>query len=241
MGPPLENRPAPRVPEASIVRLHQLDPTTGRSLEETQGLLQVTQLGLAPDPLRPNVLLAPPGEGPLDTEAALLQGGVLVLTGLAILALLGAAFYTRLARSTLLDQEVRASVYEAVRAEPGIHALALQARLDRPRRVVDYHLDVLVREGFLAVLEEPGFRRYFLRGSLTPGEMRHLAALRHPAARAVYEAIRDEPNLGLGDLAARTGISLPHASKTVKKLVEAGLVERRQEGRAVTLRVHEPR
>jgi DNA-binding transcriptional ArsR family regulator len=85
-------------------------------------------------------------------------------------------------------------------------------------------------------VETPGFRRYFVSGSMGPREMRRAAFLRDGPCEKVFVAIEARPDITLGDVAREAGLSLPYASRTVTRLVAAGLVERRREGGSVRLR-----
>lgn len=159
--------------------------------------------------------------------------------GLALLALLGILLYSRLVRSRVLDSATRAQILDAVAAEPGLHASAIRERIGKRGGVGDYHLDVLVREGFLTSLATPGFRRYFVTGKHAPQEMRAIAALREGQNEKLLAIIRANPGIPLQTLALEAGVSVPFASRSVRRLAEAGLVEKVQVGRALTLHAAE--
>ena len=225
--------------------LARLDPATGRSsrLVTTYGApFHVSNL---PAGIEAPALLAPaPPPAPALRAPLLVAAGVAAAGALVALVVLWAAvkaglvsLYTRLVRANVLDSEVRARIHALVAEEPGIHAGAIVERLGRGNGLGEYHLGVLVREGFLACVETTGFRRYFVAGRFPPAEMRARAVLREGHAEALFRLIRQEPGIQLGPLAQRAGLSLPQASRTVKRLAEAGLVERAKVGRVVRLRV----
>jgi predicted transcriptional regulator len=184
---------------------------------------------------------APPTASPpvlpgIVVEAAAAAAAV---GALAVLLLLGkgafAALFARLRGVRVLGSELRQRILEVVRAEPGIHASGVMEAIGREHGVSEHHLGVLVREGFLTVVETPGFRRYFLTGRFSHNEMRALAALRDGQNEKVFRIIQAAPGIHLSELAERSGLSLAYASRTVKKLHEAGLVDRVQVGRTVSL------
>lgn len=155
--------------------------------------------------------------------------------GIAALLVVGWLLFTRLQRREVLDSQTRQEILDLVRDEPGIHASAILERVGKAHGVGDYHLGVLVREGFLSVIESPGFKRYFVSGRFSFTEMRALAALKDGQSEKLFRIIQANPGIHLSELADRAGISLPYASRAIKRLHEAGLVDRLQVGRNVSL------
>lgn len=226
--------------EVSLLRTHLFD---GHTLGATRGLERAAGLGTLPDALAPPAMVAPAASAPGAPVAALAAGSVLTIGLVGALVLFwgalksaAVALFSRLVRPRVLDAESRARIHDLVLAEPGIHAREVAQRLGRAGGVTDYHLDVLVREGFLTCLETPGFRRYFVTGRFSATEMRALGALREGQAEKLYRLVEAHPGIHLMELADRAGVSLSYASKTVKRLSEAGLVDQEKVGRAV--RIH---
>lgn len=235
-------RARPADGESHIVSIELL---TARSALSTRGASRASGVGAIPLLDSGAAVVSPrvPPMGPLTGAIPLLIGAslaVAIVLGHVFreaLRGLAAGLYTRLAPGAILAQETRARIYEVVQAEPGIHARAISDRIEAAGGVTQYHLDVLVREGYLTEAESPGFRRYFVAGRLSSEEMRRLSALRNPHAARVHALIESEAGISLSRLAERAGLSMSHASKTVRKLVDAGLVEREAFGRSVIFRV----
>lgn len=180
-----------------------------------------------------------PGLRTSSAGVAVAAAGVLALLALLAFLLKSSlvALYTRLRHGDVLDSALRAQIHDVVAADPGIHAAAILERVGKAHGVGEYHLGVLVREGFLACVETPGFRRYFVAGAMPAAQMRRAAFLRDGPCARVYEIIAARPDVGLTEVAREAGLSMPYASRTVKRLVEAGIVERRREGGSVQLRI----
>lgn len=159
--------------------------------------------------------------------------------GLALLVLVGALLYSRLVRSRVLDDASRAAIHDIVSMEPGLHASGVLERLGKRSGVGEYHLDVLVREGFLTSVSTPGFRRYFVTGRHTPAQMRAIGAMREGQNEKLMSIIRAHPGIELRMLAQEAGVSVPYASRSIARLAEAGLVDKVQVGRALTLHAAE--
>lgn len=211
-----------------------LDLASARSLAHAD-VVQSTA-GIAQTPL------TPVRDASLRADGQLGAAGLPIVVGagvaLGLLALLGFALYTRLVRARVLDDATRQAIVDVVRDDPGIHASGILERLGKRGGVGEYHLDVLVREGFLHVVSTPGFRRYFAAGSMSAPAMKARATLRDGACEKVHALVLARPGMTLGELADAASITPGYASKTVARLVDAGLVEKRAEGRTVALFAH---
>lgn len=221
----------------------QLALADGSTLALVQGREELAPLGRVADGIEAASgasapAPAPPGAG--LAAAALVGGGVallLLLGALAYWLLHGwiAALFTRLLRPKILDAELRASIHDLVLARPGVHASEIIQHFDRGTGNIEYHLDVLVREGFLTSLRTSGYRHYFVTGRFSPAEMRALAALRAGQGERLYRIIEANPGIHVQALAEQAGLSVGYVSKEVKRMNEAGLVDQVKVGRAVRL------
>jgi ArsR family transcriptional regulator len=70
---------------------------------------------------------------------------------------------------------------------------------------------------------------------------RLFALLSDPTRLRLLSTLHDSGELPVGELAERTGISLPNASQHLTRLAAAGVVARRREGRSVHYRIADPR
>jgi len=151
--------------------------------------------------------------------------------GLAAVALLGFALYTRLAPSAVLQSPVRRALLEAIRADPGCTPHALARALGLDDKTVRHHLRVLRRAG--CVTAAPGAQeRLFVNGDIAPADMRTTLALRAPSARALHDALQIGPARG-AELARALGLHEATVSVQLRRLAEAGLARRGADGRWV--------
>ncbi|HLE96700.1 MAG TPA: winged helix-turn-helix transcriptional regulator [Candidatus Thermoplasmatota archaeon] len=150
----------------------------------------------------------------------------LTLAGLALIAAraVGVALYTRLRRSRLLADPTRARLYEAIRAEPGIHQAALVARVGIETGTARHHLQHLVRGGLVGRMEDGGFTRYVAAGAVAPHVARTLGLMRSDTVRAVYGLYTIEPDASLRAAARRLGMSAPSVYRAKRRLEAAGLL-----------------
>ena len=148
--------------------------------------------------------------------------------------------YSRLAKSDMLDNRVRASVYEHVRANPGAHPSRIADELDLGWGTVVYHLARLEESSL--VTTRPGHNRkcYFAVGTdLDNAGRTAVAAMSTDKARAIVETLRASPGLSQKELAERLGMSQALASWHVKRLVGTGVLVTTRAGRANLLHVAE--
>lgn len=130
--------------------------------------------------------------------------------------------------STLFDSELRRRLYVLVQDYPGLHVRELARRLGVKVRGVEYHADVLLREGVLEESRDGAYQRLFPNRRelpLTDEERAALGVLRMPVPLALVLALLDEPNgLGHAELCRRTAASKANASHHLKRLIDCGLV-----------------
>lgn len=157
--------------------------------------------------------------------------GLIALGLLALVKLVIAPLYTRLVRSALLDNPVRARLFEQVRREPGIHRADLIDYAGVGVGATTRHLDQLVRHRYLVALPTDGFVRYFAAGDVPPTLARREALLHAGSHRRVYELYAAEPGLSLREAASRLGMSAPSVHRAKKRLEAAGLLPAAVEAR----------
>lgn len=181
-----------------------------------------------------------PGDGPRSGSMIAAGLGVGSLVGLSVwrrheLKFLALGLFTRLQKPTILDQSVRARIYELVQAEPGIHGSAIAERLELAAGQTVHHLRVLVREHLLSRTTSFGAVHYFAYGKYSTPQLRLLAALRHRAASRLYHTVLAQPGATLSEASRQAGLSLGRASRVAKRLAAAGLVDRQTQGRTIVL------
>jgi len=70
---------------------------------------------------------------------------------------------------------------------------------------------------------------------------RLFALLSDPTRLRLVRELHQHEELGVGELAASTGVSLANASQHLGRLADAGVVTRRREGKSVLYRIADPR
>jgi len=142
--------------------------------------------------------------------------------------------YSRHDDSDPLENEHRARLHEVITDSPGVDLAALVETTGMSRSTARYHLRVLEHEDIVVREEILGQPRLFPDGT---DDVAFQVAARDDATRAVLAAIsRHEPATG-STLAEQLDLDASTVSHHLKRLADAGLVEREREGRAVVNRL----
>ncbi len=183
--------------------------------------------------------------GSLGGSPGLSLGSILTVAGFMIVGVAVSGpfpvglvgLFTRLARPKVLDQPTRALIFELVNERPGIRFHEIATTLALAQGQALHHLRVLVTQ---RVLSRVG-HAYFVAGTRGAHEMRAIAALQEPTARAMYDSLRPKEQTRVVDLARKLGVTSSWAAKVAKRLETAGLVERQRVGRTCLVAVQPPR
>lgn len=191
-----------------------------------------------------SVALPSPVEGalslPAPARAAVVAAGVAGLLSLALPRLPLLPLYSRIEREEAMLNARRSQLYELVRSEPGIHLSDLVRRSGLGWGAALYHLGVLEKNRVVVAHAEGGFKRYFANGMHPREDMTRLAALRHGAAKALFDAVKASPGRSGRELAETLGLSPSTLARASERLEEAGLLRRLRAGRRVLYFPAEP-
>lgn len=191
------------------------------SIERAEGVLALQPVAggvAAPRASAFQGLEAPPAFVVSATAAA----GIALLAGLVKVILL--PLFTRLRRDRLLDNPVRARLYERIRAEPGIHLAELEEFLGIGKGATRHHVDQLARHKLVFVLDDAGYSRVYASGHVPLDVARRTAVLRAGSNARVYELYATRPSSSLREAARELGMSAPSVHRAKKRLVREGLL-----------------
>ena len=125
----------------------------------------------------------------------------------------------------------RRKIYEEILLNPGLHFRELQARLNMPTGVLEYHLGVLERDGVIVSKMDGRYRRLFPNTAMTRDERRIMGLLRSKIGRRIVIFLIENGKTKHGDLAKNLNISPSTLSYHLSKLVKGGIIEREISGR----------
>lgn len=173
------------------------------------------------------------------------------MAGLAMAGLLALAplsFVFAAGGSDTLDQDVRRDLYEHVREYPGLHLSEIARQTDLTTNHAKYHLRVLEQRDLVTSIREDGYWRFFPKENGTPiaqetvdrDDKEILSLLRRPVPFQITMVILDEGQGYNEQFAEVADVSPSTTHYHLKKMEEAGVVEKERDGRSVVYELTEP-
>lgn len=140
--------------------------------------------------------------------------------------------FSRISKNELLDNKIRADMFQLIQANPGINASELARRMNIAWGTATHHLHKLRQERLVAIRLQAHQKCYFANGgTYTPHEMDVLTATKHPTAKRIAEFLVQNGPRCHRDISQSLGLSPALVSFHVSKLVELNLITRRRDGR----------
>jgi DNA-binding MarR family transcriptional regulator len=171
-----------------------------------------------------------PGEAALAAAAALGLASPLLKP---LAGRVGALFYARIPPSEVLGSGPRRGLFELMQAEPGLSASELAQRRGLSWGAAVHHLETLRRNGFATSARFGRYRRWFAAGGFDEARKSQVAVLRNAVTARVAQAVLAAPGSSQKRLAVRLGMTPQATHWHLARLEQAGLVERRRNGREV--------
>lgn len=140
------------------------------------------------------------------------------------------SLFSRVRPDQMLDHPIRAHIYEAIKADPGIHYQALVRRIGKGSSVVDHHLRKLDLGNYISVQKGRGFTCFFPKGVVDHRIMMVVPVLRTEGASRVLREVVKQPGQSVSEVARSVGIAKSTVSYHVSRLRKVHLLE---EGRAL--------
>jgi len=152
----------------------------------------------------------------------------------------GAGLYARLEGRVLLQHEAREAIVDLLRRRPALAFVDVQQAIGLAPGTTKWHLDKLVRSGFIACRRDGRTVRYYPTG-MDPAVVEAIVSIRDPSRLAIVRVVARSPGVTQGDLAGILGLAQSTVSHHTARLVEEGLLGARRDGKTVTYTVPEQR
>lgn len=137
--------------------------------------------------------------------------------------------FSRLSGRDALDHPVRAQLAALVYALPGVHQRELARRAGRSRRVVTYHLGVLLGHGILQSSEVQGYTCYYPKG-YPRAQLAESRVLRAPLAQQILEQVQQHPGQDATTMARHLGVSNKGLHYHIRRMEKAGILRGERRG-----------
>jgi predicted transcriptional regulator len=135
--------------------------------------------------------------------------------------------------SHLLNQTTRLRIYNFITNNPGINFRGICNSLTLPIGVVQYHLAVLMKGGFISNRRDGRNKRYFESKKFSSTEKKIISVFRHETAAKILAILHDEESASHGKLAQRLNISSQALTWHMNRLKEESLVTGRADGATI--------
>ncbi len=129
------------------------------------------------------------------------------------------------------DLSTRRRIYEEIVLNPGLHFRELQRRLDMPVGMLEYHLNVLLKDELIVSREDGRYIRFFANTYMSHQERKIMGFLRNEIVRKIIIFLLENGRVKQRDIANFVGISPSTLSYHLNKLVKGGILLREIEGR----------
>jgi len=148
-----------------------------------------------------------------------------------------------LARGTMNIQalEVRQQVYEFIQRYPGLHFREIQRRLGMAVGTLQYHIRHLGTEKLIIGRKDGEYTRYYIVGVVTERDRFLLQFLRQRPMRHALVLLLEKKRANHKQISVKIGLSPATTSWYLAKLVEAGLLAKKKEGREVFYALVDPK
>lgn len=149
--------------------------------------------------------------------------------GLKLWAYLG---IRRVSGINVLDQDLRARIYEYIRENPGIHLRGLSSEMQVKMGTLRYHLGVLSRNHKIAVNGDTSSVRFYENnGTYNAGEQQIHKHLRNETTQKILMVLLECPEASRQELADAAGVTGPSVSWHMKRLEKDRIVIPHRRGR----------
>jgi predicted transcriptional regulator len=130
----------------------------------------------------------------------------------------------------LLNQPTRQEIYSFIENNPGIHFRGICDKLGLPIGVVQYHLGLLEKTGFITSHNDGQNKRYFKANIFTESEMKLISLARHESAGQILTILTENSSTLHRDIACSLGVSSQALTWQMNQLKKSGLVNAEKVG-----------
>lgn len=137
--------------------------------------------------------------------------------------------FSRVRSDQMLQNPMRAQMYETIKQQPGIHYQGLIREVGKGGSVVDHHLRKLQQGGYVSIQKGAGFTCIFPEGVVDHRIMAAVPAVKTEGASKVLREVLAHPGGSVADVARALGLAKSTVSYHVTRLRKAHLLEEGRE------------
>jgi len=122
-------------------------------------------------------------------------------------------------------------VLQFIQQNPGCHLREIKRELDMAMGTVQYHLNLLEKEGKVISEKQYLYKNYFPVGMFTPDEKNILRVLKLETSRDIIMFVIEKSNPTQTEIVEKLGMSAASISWNLSRLIESGIIEERKDGK----------
>jgi predicted transcriptional regulator len=145
----------------------------------------------------------------------------------ALLSFLVMPLYSRIQGKKVLNQFTRGQIYGYIKANAGVHFMAIMNDLDLQNGTLAYHLRVLVREGLIITYKDGFYRRFYPKGTSPQKRKFHPTRIQ----KDIINEIRHNPGITQKYISKILKESKQVVNYHIKILSNAGMVRLERGGK----------
>ena len=139
-----------------------------------------------------------------------------------------------------LELEIRQRLYSIISGSPGLHYREIQRRTGISTGQLTYHLDYLRNAHLIKTANDGEYLRYYSNAQMNLEERKILELSRQKSIRHILLYILENDGCDHNSLAGMLGLSPSTVSWHLKKLLDAGIINKETEGRRSLYTVNKP-
>ncbi len=124
----------------------------------------------------------------------------------------------------------REEIYSYIVANPGMQFRGLCNAMGLSVGLVQYHLGVLVKSGFVSFVRDGRYKRYFQAKKFSKKEIHIISLLRHKTVNSIFKALLDKKQMTHNKLASQVLITSQALSWQMRWLSNTGFILEIHEG-----------
>ena len=143
----------------------------------------------------------------------------------------------KIIEKNILQLEPRRKIYSFILNHPGVHFREISREMKIPRSTLDYHLHYLKKNELILVRKSGLYTRYFVSQTIGRDEKKAFSVLRKKTALHIVLVLSMRHVLSRAELSKELEISMSNVSYHLKKLIQAGIVEKFKENKIIKYRL----
>jgi predicted transcriptional regulator len=128
------------------------------------------------------------------------------------------------------DLPARLEIYGFIKSNPGLHFRGVCEGLGLSVGVVQYHLRVLGRAGFITSYADGQYKRYFEHSAFTQTGIELISLLRHETTAKILTILSQNSSALHKDIADSLGVSSQDLTWQMNQLKKTGLINAEKTG-----------